>query len=280
MTGPIRSSSTGDRPVDPVARPDPAAVGRYVAAKVPAVTAAFWIIKILTTGMGETISDYLVFHMDPVLAVALTGILLAVALATQFAVRRYLAGVYWFAVVMVSVFGTMVADAIHVVLGVPYVVSVLAFAILLTIVLMVWHRSEKTLSIHSIHTPRREAFYWLTVVTTFALGTAVGDMTATTLHLGYLASGLLFAVVIVIPWIAHARFGFAAVPAFWAAYIVTRPLGASFSDWAAVSHERGGLNLGTGAVSIALAIAIAVCVGYLAVTHADAQPAEVEPRVH
>ncbi|MDG3010731.1 hypothetical protein G4X40_11285 [Rhodococcus sp. D2-41] len=230
--------------------------------------------------MGETISDYLVFHMDPVLAVALTGILLAVALAAQFAVRRYLAGVYWFAVVMVSVFGTMVADAIHVVLGVPYVVSVLVFAIMLTIVLVAWHRSEKTLSIHSIHTPRREAFYWLTVVTTFALGTAVGDMTATTLHLGYLASGLLFAVVIVIPWIAHARFGFAAVPAFWAAYIVTRPLGASFSDWAAVSHERGGLNLGTGAVSIALAIAIAVCVGYLAVTHADAQPAEVEPRVH
>src|SRR5262249_12350951 len=154
-------------------------------------------------GMGETTSDYFAKRFDPKLAVAVTGLVLVACLAAQFAVRRYVTSVYWLAVAMVSVFGTMAADVLHVGFGVRYAVSTAVFAVALTAIFLVWYATERTLSIHSITTWRREAFYWATVLTTFALGTAAGDLTATTLRLGYFASGVLFAVVIAVPALAH-----------------------------------------------------------------------------
>jgi uncharacterized membrane-anchored protein len=239
--------------------------GSMTASKVPAITALFWIVKVLTTGMGETTSDFFVLNFDPVIAVGIAFVVLVAALVLQFAMRRYIPAVYWFAVVMVSVFGTMAADVTHIVLGVPYVLSTTAFAVALAVIFIVWFRVEHTLSIHSITSRRREAFYWATVLVTFALGTAVGDLTATTLHLGYLASGIAFAVVIAIPAIAFRWLKLNAVIAFWFAYIVTRPLGASFADWMGVSTARGGLAWGTGPVSLALAVIIIVLVAVLTV---------------
>jgi uncharacterized membrane-anchored protein len=247
----------------------PLAILGQAASKVPEVTVAFWITKGLTTGMGESSSDYLVHLLPPVVAVALGGIALVAALALQFAARRYVPWIYWLAVAAVGVFGTMAADVLHVGLGVPYLVSTAFFAVALGVVFALWYGSEKTLSIHSIHTPRREAFYWAAVMTTFALGTAAGDMSAVTLHLGYLSSGVMFAIVIAVPALARWRFGMNAIAAFWFAYIATRPLGASFADWMGVSHARGGLDLGAGRVSLALASLIVVFVVYLSLTHAE-----------
>ena len=237
--------------------------------KVPEITAYFWIVKVLTTAQGEATSDYLVHQIDPFVAVALGAAGFAVAMALQLRVRRYVAWVYWLAVLMVAVFGTMVADATHIELRVPYVASSLVFAVILVAVFVAWYRTEGTLSIHSIVTLRRELFYWATVCATFALGTAVGDMTASTFHLGYLTSGVLFAVVIAIPALAHRFSGLNAVVAFWFAYIVTRPLGASFADWMGVPHALGGLNWGRGTVSVSLFIVIAGFVAYLAFSRVD-----------
>jgi uncharacterized membrane-anchored protein len=167
---------------------------------------------------------------------------------------------------MVAVFGTMAADVVHIEFGVPYVVSTIFFAVVLAAVFAVWYSNEHTLSIHTINTRRREAFYWLTVVTTFALGTAAGDMTATTFHLGFFASGLLFTVLIAIPLVAHKWFGLNAVFAFWFAYILTRPLGASYADWVGVSHARTGLNWGSGTVSLGMTVLIIIAVAILAAT--------------
>jgi uncharacterized membrane-anchored protein len=237
--------------------------------KVPQVTLIFWVIKILSTGMGETTSDFLVRAIDPIVAVLLGGVCFAAALTLQLVVRRYIPWVYWLAVVMVAIFGTMVADVIHIVLGVPYVVSTIAFAVALTIVFVVWYMTEKTLSIHTINSRRRELFYWATVITTFALGTAVGDMTATTLQLGYFASGVLFAILFAVPALGYRLFGLNEIFAFWFAYIVTRPLGASFADWLGRPVTAGGVGLGTGIVSLALAVVIATLVGYLTITGKD-----------
>ena len=174
--------------------------------KVPEVTLIFWITKILTTGMGETTSDFLNQKWDPKIMVSLSGLVLAGVIWVQFRAPRYSAWLYWAAVVMVSVFGTMCADVLHVAFGVPYAVSTVFFAVALVAIFVLWYRVEGTLSIHSITTPRRELFYWLTVVTTFALGTAVGDLTATTLKLGYFSSGVMFAVLFAVPAVAY-RFG-------------------------------------------------------------------------
>ncbi len=240
--------------------------------KVPEVTALFWMVKVLTTGMGETSSDFLVRSIDPVLAVSIGALLFSAALVLQFATTRYIPWVYWLAVAMVSVFGTMAADVTHIVLGVPYVVSTAAFAIALAVVFLVWRRAEGTLSIHSITSRRRETFYWLTVLVTFALGTAAGDMTATTLHLGYLGSGVFFAVVITIPAIGFRFANFNPIFAFWFAYVITRPLGASFADWLGVSQVRGGLQWGTGVVSAGLAVVIVVAVGVISVRERQRTP--------
>jgi uncharacterized membrane-anchored protein len=186
---------------------------------------------VLTTGMGETTSDFLVHRLGPPPAVLIGAAAFSAALWLQLRAGRYSAWVYWLAVAMVGVFGTMAADVLHVGLGIPYVVSTTFYAIVLTAVFVTWQRSELTLSIHSILTRRRELFYWAAVLATFALGTAAGDMTARTLGLGYLGSGVMFAALIAVPAVAYWRFGMNAVLAFWFAYIVTRPLGASFADW-------------------------------------------------
>jgi len=242
-------------------------------AKVPQITVLFWIIKVLTTGMGETASDFLAHTVAPPVAVGLGALGLAAALVLQLRTRRYLAGVYWLAVIMVSVFGTMAADVLHVGLGVPYLISTIGFAVVLAAVFVIWYVSERILSIHSITTPRRELFYWATVLATFALGTAAGDLTATTFGWGYLLSGVVFAAAIAVPALAFRTGALHSVAAFWIAYVITRPLGASFADWMGVSHARGGLDLGTGPVTAAWAVVILVLVAYLAITRADTGPA-------
>ncbi|MGH2345578.1 MAG: COG4705 family protein [Chloroflexota bacterium] len=237
--------------------------------KVPEITVYFWIIKLLSTAMGEATSDYLVHQINPYFAVALGGIGLAAALVLQFFVRRYVAWIYWLAVVMVAISGTMAADVLHIEFGIPYLVSAAFFALALAVIFMTWYRSEKTLSIHSIDTPRRELFYWATVMATFALGTAVGDMTAITMGLGYFSSGVFFAVLFALPALAYRQLGLNGIIAFWFAYIVTRPLGASFADWAGKPRSLSGLGLGSGQVSIGLTILIVGFVGYLTLTRKD-----------
>jgi uncharacterized membrane-anchored protein len=252
--------------------------------KVPEVTIFFWIIKLLTTGMGETTSDYLVFHINPYIAVALGGIGLAASLLLQLLVRRYIAWIYWLAVVMVAIFGTMAADVVHIVLGVPYLVSSVAFGAALAVIFASWYATERTLSIHSIYTPRRELFYWAAIMATFALGTAVGDLTATTVSLGstaslgYFAAGVLFAVLFALPALGYWLFRLNAIVAFWFAYVLTRPLGASFADWFGKPRSASGLGLGTGLISLVLAALIIGFVGYLTVTHKDVKDATTPPR--
>lgn len=234
--------------------------------KVPEITAYFWILKLLTTAMGEVTSDYLVHQFNPYRAVAFGGICLVIALVLQLSVRRYVAWIYWLAVVMVAVFGTMAADVLHVEFGVPYFVSTTFFAVALAVIFVVWHITERTLSIHSINTLRRELFYWATVMATFALGTAAGDMTSITLHLGYLSSGVMFAVLITLPALGYWLISLNEVFAFWLAYILTRPLGATFADWVGKPKSISGLGLGTGAVSLFLTTLIVIFVVYLTVT--------------
>jgi uncharacterized membrane-anchored protein len=240
---------------------------------VPEVTPGFWVTKVLTTGMGEATSDTLVHQLPPVIAVMFGFVGLVIALALQFAAPRYRPWIYWLAVVMVAVFGTMAADVLHIQFGIPYLVSTIFFAIILTAVFVIWYSTEHTLSIHTINTVRREAFYWLTVIATFALGTAAGDMTATTFHLGYFVSGVLFTVLIAVPAVAHRWFRLNAIFAFWFAYILTRPLGASYADWLGVSHARGGLNWGSGSVALGMTVLIVIAVALLAATH-EGSPVE------
>ncbi|ARJ07711.1 hypothetical protein B5808_19635 (plasmid) [Cnuibacter physcomitrellae] len=228
--------------------------------KVPQITALFWIAKVLTTGMGETASDFLVTTIDPVIAVVLAFLVLVALLALQLTRTRYIPWLYWATVAMVSVFGTMAADVIHVEFGIPYTVSTAAFAAALAAIFLLWWATERDLSIHSINTSRREIFYWVTVLTTFALGTAVGDWTATVLNLGYFASGLLFLACIAVPTVAYYFFSANRVITFWAAYVLTRPLGASLADWLGVDTSRGGVGLGTGPITLVLLAGIAACV--------------------
>ncbi|HEY5316374.1 MAG TPA: hypothetical protein VIJ20_00225, partial [Solirubrobacteraceae bacterium] len=204
---------------------------RQAATKVPEIILMFWVAKILSTAMGEATSDYMNQAIGPAIAVPIMLAGLYLALKLQFREDHYVAWRYWLVVVMVAVFGTSAADALHVGLGIPYVASTAFYAIVLAAIFTAWYRSEGTLSIHSINTPRREKFYWATVLATFALGTAGGDLTATEWHLGFLPSGLMFIALIAVPAIAWRRFGLNSVIAFWFAYIVTRPLGASFADW-------------------------------------------------
>jgi uncharacterized membrane-anchored protein len=249
---------------------------RPLRAKVPEVTLAFWALKLLTTGIGESTSDYLGSGSIP-LAVLIGAGGVTWALVRQLTVSEYRTWTYWLAVLMVAVFGTMVADAVHRGAGVPYAVSTPLFAIGVGAVFIVWRRSEQTLSIHSITTRRRELFYWSAVLATFALGTAAGDLTALTLHLGFLGSVGLFAAAIALPAVAWARFGLNPVLAFWAAYVVTRPLGASVADWLAKRHALTGLGLGDGLVSaIGLALFASLVAG-VALSGRDVQRARHDP---
>jgi uncharacterized membrane-anchored protein len=241
------------------------------ALRVPMITAFFWVIKALSTAMGESTSDYLVHRLVPAVAVVLGFIAFVAALSLQFSMRRYIAWTYWLAVVMVGVFGTMAADVLHVGLGVPYTVSTILYAAVLAVVFVAWQKTEKTLSIHSIDTARRETFYWAAVVATFAMGTALGDFTAITLRLGYPASTVLFGALICVPAVGYWRFHWNPVFSFWFAYVVTRPLGASFADWMGKPQSAGGLGLGNENVAVVLSIAIFLLVAYLAITRRDVQ---------
>ena len=244
---------------------------RRAALRVPQITVYFWVIKALSTALGESTSDYLVHQLHPVPAVLLGFAGFVIALALQFSMRRYVAWTYWFAVVMVGVFGTMAADVLHVGFHVPYIASSLLYAAVLAAVFFTWQRTEHTLSIHSIDTPRREAFYWAAVVATFAMGTALGDLTSVTFGLGYFASGILFSALILIPAIGYRWFGMNSILAFWIAYVLTRPVGASFADWFGKPVAAHGLGYGPGVVAGVLAVIIFILVAYLAITHADVQ---------
>jgi uncharacterized membrane-anchored protein len=251
---------------------------KELAPKVPEITLLFWIVKVLTTGMGEAMSDFMGQNSVPIAgAVGVLGF--AFALRWQLRAKTYSAPVYWFAVMMVAVFGTMVADGIKDGLGLSYAVTTPVFALALAVVFWRWHRSEGTLSIHSITTGRRERFYWAAVLGTFALGTAAGDMTAMTLHLGWLASIALFAVAIALPAVAWARGGLNPIAAFWLAYILTRPLGASIADWLG-KPDNGGLGLGDGTVSAVALVAFIGLVAYLTAGGRDTQrhPVVLRPR--
>lgn len=244
--------------------------------KVPEITAIFWVAKLLTTAMGEATSDFFVARYNPYVTVFLGAVALAIALLIQFSSRRYKPWVYWLAVAMVAVFGTMAADALHIQLGVPYVVSTTAFAIALIVVFIAWQTSEHTLSIHSITSRRRESFYWATVLATFALGTAAGDMTATSLGLGYFSSGLLFGVLILLPALVRWLFKANEIACFWLAYILTRPLGASFADWMGKSKSVGGLGWGDGHVSLALTALIILAVVYMTLKRRSLTQAQID----
>jgi uncharacterized membrane-anchored protein len=264
----------------------PALLTKQLMRKVPEVTVYFWIIKLLSTAMGESTSDYLVFHINPYVAVVFGFVGLVISLVLQLSVRRYIPWIYWLAVVMVAIFGTMAADVLHVVLGIPYLISTIFFTTVLAIVFIAWYATERTLSIHSINTLRRELFYWATVMATFALGTAVGDLTAATLpaigtaaatpgsHLGYLASGVLFAILFLLPGLGYWLFKLNAIFAFWFAYVMTRPLGASFADWFG-KPILGGLGLGDAPVAGVLTVLIVIFVAYVTITRVDIKD---EPR--
>jgi uncharacterized membrane-anchored protein len=241
------------------------------ALRVPEITVVFWIVKGLSTAMGESASDFLVHAMSPELAVLLGFAGFVGALILQFAMGRYVAWTYWLAVVMVGIFGTMAADVLHVGLGVPYTASTVLYAIVLILVFAGWQRTEKTLSIHSIDTPRREAFYWMTVAATFAMGTALGDFTAYTLHLGYFRSAALFGAVIFVPAFGYRWLRWNAILSFWFAYVITRPLGASIADGLAKPKAVSGAGLGNGPVLLVLGLLIVALVAYLAITRIDVQ---------
>jgi uncharacterized membrane-anchored protein len=239
--------------------------------KVPEVTLYFWIIKILATTVGETAADFL----NTNLRLGLTGTtfimsaVFAVVLFFQFRLRRYVPGVYWLAVVLISIVGTLITDNLVDNFGVALQTTTIAFSIALAVTFAVWYANEKTLSIHTLVTSRREAFYWAAVLFTFALGTAAGDLVAEKINLGYWKSALMFGAVIGVVYFAHVRFKLNAILAFWIAYILTRPLGASIGDYLSQPRDAGGLALGTTGTSAIFLLTILAVVSYLTITKRD-----------
>ncbi len=250
----------------------PQTTGRQMLNKVPEVTVFFWLIKILCTTVGETFADFLNTHLGLGLTGTsiVMGILLIVALVFQFRTRRYEPMIYWLAVVLISVVGTLITDNLVDNFGVSLEVTTIVFAAALVATFAVWYARERSLSIHTIFTTRREAYYWLAILFTFALGTAAGDLVAERLALGYWKSALLFAGAIAVVFVAHRRFALDAILAFWAAYILTRPLGASLGDYFSQPRDAGGLGLGTVGTSAIFLAAILALVVYLARTRVDA----------
>lgn len=275
MSSPLTRSASG------LESRDASTLGRQILSKVPEVTIYFWIIKVLCTTVGETAADFLNTQLNFGLTntTLIVGALLLITLFFQFRSRRYVPGIYWLAVVLISVVGTLITDNLVSNMGVSTQVTTAIFSAILAVVFGVWYASEKTLSIHSIFIRRREGFYWLAVLFTFALGTAAGDLTAETLNVGYLPSALLFAGLIAIVTVAHLLFKLNAVLAFWVAYILTRPLGASLGDYMSQAHDDGGLELGTVVTSAIFLLAILATVIFLTVTKKDVialRPDELE----
>lgn len=250
-----------------------------MATKVPGATALFWIIKILTTGMGEATSDYLA-EWSLWVSGAVSTAALVVAFWLQFRAPRYNPATYWFTVAMIAVFGTTAADCFRVGLGIqlPYITS--AYALALAVCFTAWYRTERTLSIHEINTPRREIFYWLTVMLTFALGTAAGDLTAFYYDLGFIHSALLFGAAMVVPGLLYRFAHLNAVAAFWIAYVLTRPVGASLADYFGFFKPLG-FGLGFGTTGLLGAAAAAVLVGWLSWSRTRAERGDrgVQPAV-
>src|SRR5438105_151699 len=247
--------------------------------KVPEVTLYFWVIKVLCTTVGETASDYLSDNVGLGLTKTtfITAALLIATLVFQFRVRRYVAGIYWTGIVLISVVGTQITDNLSDNYGVSLVTTTTVFSIVLAIVFAIWLASERTLSIHTVFTTRREVFYWLAVLFTFALGTAAGDLTAERLNVGFAWSLVLFAGAIALVGALHYRFNLNAVLSFWIAYILTRPLGASTGDLLSQSRHREGLGLGTTVTSFAFLGAILAVVAFLSITERDVTGAAAEP---
>ncbi|HSX10048.1 MAG TPA: hypothetical protein VLF93_07885 [Candidatus Saccharimonadales bacterium] len=246
--------------------------------KVPEITLYFWIIKILCTTVGETAADFLNTNLN----LGLTGtsiimsILLIITLFFQFKAKKYIPSIYWTAVVLISIVGTLITDNLTDNFGVSLVTTTIIFSIVLAVVFALWHKIEGTLSIHTINKMRREGFYWLAILFTFALGTAAGDLTAEQLNLGYFVSLILFASLIAIVTVAHLKFKLNAVLSFWIAYILTRPLGASIGDFLSQDKSSGGLGLGPVVTSGMFLFAILITVIYLTVTKKDAVAVEEE----
>jgi len=255
------------------------AVGRTMLNKVPEVTLFFWVIKIMCTTVGETAADYLNDSLGFGLTktTIVSGALLVVLLVVQFRLRRYVPVAYWSVVVVISVFGTLITDNMTDAYNVPLTVSTPIFAVILAIVFASWYAVERTLSIHTIFTTRREAFYWLAILFTFALGTAAGDLVAEKLSLGYGPSIAIWGGLIAAIAAAHYVWGLNAVLAFWMAYILTRPLGASIGDFMSQhSHKYGGLGLGTTGTSYIFLGCILALVTFLTVTKRDQTQREAE----
>jgi uncharacterized membrane-anchored protein len=263
---PDRRGAPGDGLVPLIGRFSPAPL----AAKVPEVILLFWVVKILTTAGGEATSDYLKTYGNFV-GGGIEVLVIVVGVLLQFGARRYEALAYWSLAFAIAITGTGVSDFLHLDVHIPYAGTTLLWAVILAAIFWLWQRSEGTLSIHSITTQRREAYYWATVFATFALGTALGDFTAISLNLGYLDSGIFFAIVILIPALAHWRLGLNGIAAFWMSYVVTRPLGASFADYISKPKNTGGLKFGDGPTAVAFALAVFVLVSYLALARPDIQ---------
>lgn len=241
--------------------------------KVPEVTLYFWVIKVLATTVGETFADLLGgLGLGLVGTTVVMTVVFLVALAAQFRARRYVPALYWLTVVLISVVGTLVTDNLTDGLGVSLVVSTMVFAVALAATFGAWYAKEGTLSIHSIVTGRREAFYWLAIGFTFALGTAVGDLVSERLGLGYWPTALIVAVLIAAVAVSHLVFRANAVLTFWIAYVLTRPLGASLGDGLSQARTDGGLGLGTTVTSLVFLAVILAVVSYLAVTKRDQLP--------
>ncbi len=236
--------------------------------RVPKVTVDFWLVKLMAVTVGETAADYLSVHLGlglPATSLIMTGFLIA-ALLLQFAQRKYVPLPYWLAVVMISVVGTLISDYLADKLGVPLETTSIVFAVALAATFAVWYGYERTLSIHTIYTTRREAFYWLAILVTFALGTSAGDLVAEGLGLGYLQAGLAYAAVIAVIAVAYFGLQLNGILAFWLAYILTRPMGASFGDYLAQPRANGGLGLGTTITSLVFLGCIVAIVVYMSLT--------------
>ncbi|MGN6712389.1 COG4705 family protein [Anaerocolumna jejuensis] len=244
---------------------------QIILSKVPEVTIFFWIIKILCTTVGETFSDFInvTLGVGLVPTTIIMGIAFLIVGYLQFRAVKYIPGLYWFTVVLISVFGTLVTDNLTDGMGVPLEVSTIVFSILLLLTFLLWYLSEKTLSIHSVFTRKREAFYWSTILFTFALGTAVGDLYSEQLGLGYLPTGLIVAGIIISVFLAWKFLKLDAVLAFWVAYIFTRPLGASLGDYLSQPVKYGGLGLGATITSVIFLLAILGIIVYLGLTKYD-----------
>ncbi len=258
-----KNTPTGDETVP--------SLGKVMLSKVPQVTIFFWIIKILCTTVGETFADFLNFNLGfgLTLTTIIIGIAFLIVLYLQFRATKYVSSIYWLTVVLISVFGTLVTDNLTDSMGVPLEFSTVVFSVLLGLTFLFWYLSEKNLSIHSIYTKKREAFYWLTILFTFALGTAVGDLYSEQLGLGYLNTGIIVIITIAIVYLAWKFLKLDGILAFWVAYILTRPLGASLGDYLSQPKVNGGLGLGTTVTSVIFLLAILAIIVFLAVTKID-----------